>query len=120
MSITINKRPELLAYLEKMHAGQIYLVAHKRHTLTGLGLCRHVTVSDVCWSDDGSQLNLEIRDSGYHEVAIRLDGQNLKFTCDCVEWSPQSQCPHVVCALALLKKAVSPEYLNVLDISAKS
>lgn len=120
MSIKVKNRPELLAYLEKMHAGQIYLVAHKRHIINGLGLCRHVTVSDVCWSDDCSLLNLEIRGSGYHEVAVRLEGQNLKFTCDCAEWSQQSQCPHVVCVLALLKKAVSPEYLAALDISAKS
>jgi superfamily II DNA or RNA helicase len=120
MSIKENNRRELLDYLKKLHAGQIYVVAHKRHILDGLGLCRHATVGDVCWSDDCSVLNLEIRASGHHEVAVCLDGQNLKYTCDCKEWSPQSQCPHVVCVLALLKKAVSPEYLTVLDIPGKS
>jgi hypothetical protein len=114
-----SSRQELLAHLEKMPAGQIYLAAHKKNTLSGFSLCPHVTVKDACWSDDGSLLNVEIKSDRYYEVGIRLEGENLRFTCDCKIWTQQSQCPHVVCVLASLKKAVSPESLNFLHFSAK-
>jgi superfamily II DNA or RNA helicase len=110
---------ELLTHLEKMPPGQIYLAAHKKHTLSGFSLCPHVTVKDVCWSDDGSLLNVDNKSDRYYEVGISLDGENLRFTCDCKNWTRQSQCPHVVCVLASLKKAVSPESLNYLHFSAK-
>ncbi len=119
MSIKNNRQSELLAYLEKMPAGQIYLAADKKQILGGFTLCRHVLVKNLCWSDDGSLLTLKILSERYREVGISFDGANLRASCDCSAWSITANCHHVITVLAVLKKALSAESLPFLEIPAE-
>jgi len=112
-----DKSNALLRHLLEMPAAAIYALAHKGHLFNGFELCKRSPVSELTWSDDGATLNLELSSAGIFEVSFTLVQGELSGSCDCGIWSPQGRCPHLVAALATLKKALSPAAFPMLHLA---
>ncbi|RNC69900.1 MAG: DEAD/DEAH box helicase [Desulfuromonadales bacterium] len=83
-------------------------MAGKVDVLQGLALGIAKKVKEISWNGDRSILHAKVEDGRYYEVSIRREGGGLACSCDCDRWRPTTHCPHVVCALAVLRKAVDP------------
>lgn len=108
----------LLRHLAGMPAAAIYALADKGHLFTGFELCKRSTVSQLRWSDDGASLHLHLIDGGDFELSLSLLQGELSASCNCGVWSPRGRCPHLVAALATLKKALSPNAFPMLQLRA--
>jgi hypothetical protein len=117
---TMDKKSNaLLRHLSEMPAAVIYALADKVHLFNGFELCKRSPVALLNWSDDGGTLTVELCDTAVFEVSLRLVGGELSSSCDCGVWSPRGRCPHLVAALATVKKALSPASFPMLQLPAK-
>ena len=113
-----KKSNALLRYLTEMPAAVIYALADKGHLFNGFELCKKSPVSELAWSEDGTLLRVELSDTGLFAVSLTLAHGELSSACNCGVWSPRGRCPHLVAALATLKKALSPASLPMLQLPA--
>jgi superfamily II DNA or RNA helicase len=106
----------LLRHLAAMPAAAIYALADKGHLFTGFELSKRSIVSNLRWSDDGASLSLLLSDDAEYRVSLTLLHGELSASCNCGVWSPRGRCPHLVAALATLKKALSPNSFPMLQL----
>jgi len=111
-----KKRLSLVRHLVEMPPASIYALADKKHLFSGFELCRRKPVSNLSWSDDGS-LVVELWE-GHRpfQISLSLSLDSLSTSCECGLWSPMGCCPHVVAALATVKKAVTSASLPMLKL----
>lgn len=115
----VIKSNALLRHLFEMPAAVIYALADKGHLFNGFELCKRSPVSQINWSDDGTELNVEVSDRGVFQVSLTLANGELSSVCDCGIWSPGGRCPHLVASFATLKKALSPTSFPMLKLPLK-
>ena len=113
-----KKNNALLRHLLEMPAAAIYALADKAHLFTGFELCNKCPITELHWSDEGTVLTLQLAERGVFEVSITLLQGELSSSCDCGVWSPRGRCPHLVAALATVKKALSPASFPMLHLPA--
>jgi len=106
----------LLRHLAEMPPAAVYAMADKVHLFNGFELCKKTPLSRVGWSDDGLTLQLEIAEDPAVEVKITLLNGELSAACNCGVWSPRGRCPHLVAALATVKKALSLSSFPMLQL----
>ncbi|MBU5636357.1 DEAD/DEAH box helicase [Geomonas sp. Red69] len=107
----------LLRHLFQMPAAGIYALADKVHLFNGFELCKRKPVRGVSWHKDGSVLEVELRDAEVScRVTLSLLQGDFSSACDCGTWSPHGRCPHLVAALATLKKALAPASFPMLQL----
>lgn len=98
---------KVLAAMRELPAGMIYTLGTKLTALRGLALAMEKRVKGIDWSPDRSTLFAEVVDGKrINEVRLEASGGFLTISCDCPFWRPTGHCPHVVAALAVLKKAL--------------
>ncbi|MCM0081681.1 DEAD/DEAH box helicase [Geomonas sp. Red32] len=113
-----NRGNPLLRHLLEMPPAAIYRLADKIHLFNGFELCKRTPVSGLSWSGDGSVLTVRIKDAVTVDVSLTLSQGELSTTCDCGVWSPRGRCPHLVAALATVKKVLSPPSFPMLHLPA--
>src|ERR1039457_292807 len=102
---TTNLSP-LLKMLHERQPGDLYSLASKDNLISGVSDCSHRTVTNAGWSDDRNTLTLYF---GAHiRTTLTVEVLRIVSICDCRQWQPGRQCPHVVVAWATLKRLVSP------------
>ncbi|WP_224962249.1 DEAD/DEAH box helicase [Geomonas subterranea] len=107
----------LLRHLFQMPAAGIYALADKVHLFNGFELCKRKPVRGVSWQKDGNVLEVELRDADVScRVSLSLAQGEFSSACDCGAWSPHGRCPHLVAALATLKKALAPASFPMLQL----
>ncbi|MBU5612417.1 DEAD/DEAH box helicase [Geomonas sp. Red51] len=107
----------LLRHLFQMPAAGIYALADKVHLFNGFELCKRKPVRGLSWHKDGSVLEVELRDAEVScRVSLSLAAGEFSSACDCGAWSPHGRCPHLVAALATLKKALAPASFPMLQL----
>ncbi|HJV34610.1 DEAD/DEAH box helicase [Geomonas sp.] len=109
----------LLRHLLEMPAVVIYALADKVHLFNGFELCKREPVSHLSWSEDGSILSIELREDGVFQVSLKLSHGELSTSCNCGAWSPRGRCPHLVAAMATVKKALSPASFPMLQLPSR-
>jgi len=115
--VTNGGGEKLLAALRDLPAGMIYSLASKAAVLQGLALAMGKGVAGIDWNPDRSVLYGELRDGSHHyEVSMEASGGFLTLSCDCPFWRPASHCPHVIAALAVIKKALAPQAVTSLRL----
>ncbi|QWV95671.1 DEAD/DEAH box helicase [Geomonas oryzisoli] len=109
----------LLRHLFQMPAAGIYALADKVHLFNGFELCKRKPVRGLSWHKDGSVLEVELRDAEVScRVTLSLLQGDFSSACDCGTWSPHGRCPHLVAALATVKKALAPASFPMLQLPA--
>ncbi|MBJ6799137.1 DEAD/DEAH box helicase [Geomonas sp. Red259] len=107
----------LLRHLFQMPAAGIYALADKVHLFNGFELCKRTPIRGLSWHKDGSVLEVELRDAEVScRVSLSLTQGEFSSACDCGTWSPHGRCPHLVAALATLKKALAPASFPMLQL----
>ncbi|UPU38293.1 DEAD/DEAH box helicase [Geomonas paludis] len=107
----------LLRHLFQMPAAGIYALADKVHLFNGFELCKRTPIRGLSWHKDGSVLEVELRDAELScRVTLSLVQGEFSSACDCGAWSPHGRCPHLVAALATLKKALAPASFPMLQL----
>ncbi|WP_224982526.1 DEAD/DEAH box helicase [Geomonas agri] len=107
----------LLRHLFQMPAAGIYALADKVHLFNGFELCKRLPIRGLSWHKDGSVLEVELRDAEVScRVTLSLVQGEFSSACDCGTWSPHGRCPHLVAALATLKKALAPASFPMLQL----
>lgn len=110
---------KLLAALRELPAGMIYTLGAKLTILRGLALAMEKRVKGIDWSPDRSTLFAEVVEGGrIHEVRLEASGGFLTLSCGCPVWRPTGHCPHVVAALAVLKKALVHQAIASLRLDS--
>ncbi|HJV66154.1 MAG TPA: DEAD/DEAH box helicase [Geomonas sp.] len=109
----------LLRHLLEMPPAVIYALADKVDLFNGFELCKKEPVSRLDWSEDGSTVTIELHDHGVFQVALSLSRGELSTTCDCGVWSPRGRCPHLVAAMATVKKALSPSSFPMFQLPSR-
>ena len=100
----------LLELFRGYRPGDIHSVAAKVHLMSGFDACKGNTLENAVWKEDKS--TLVVRFKGGVQTTFLVSGVRLLTTCNCYEWQPARNCPHVVIAWATLKRVVSPETLS--------
>ena len=100
----------LLERFKGYRPGDIHSAAAKVHLMTGFDACRGNALVNAVWNEDKSALVVSF--SGGAQTTFLLSGVRLLTTCNCYEWQPARNCPHVVITWAALKRVVSPESLS--------
>ena len=107
----------LLRHLFQMPAAGIYALADKVHLFNGFELCKRTPIHGLGWLKDGSVLEVELSDGGVScRVSLSIVQGEFSSACDCGTWSPHGRCPHLVAALATLKKALAPASFPMLQL----
>ncbi|CAG0949332.1 hypothetical protein GEOBC_00091 [Geobacteraceae bacterium] len=110
---------KLLAALRELPAGMIYTLAAKPTVLRGLALAIEKRVRGIDWNPARSVLYAEVMDGSRHyEVSLEASGGFLTPSCDCPLWRPTGHCPHVIAALAVLKKGLVHQSLSSLRLDS--
>jgi len=100
----------LLERFKGYRPGDIHSAAAKVHLMSGFDACKGNTLENAVWKEDKS--SLVVRFKGGIQTTFLVSGARLLTTCNCYEWQPARNCPHVVIAWATLKRVVSPETLS--------
>jgi hypothetical protein len=107
----------LLRHLFQMPAAGIYALADKVHLFNGFELCKRTPVRRLGWLKDGDVLDVELSDGDVScRVSLTIAQGEFSSACDCGTWSPHGRCPHLVAALATLKKALAPASFPMLQL----
>jgi superfamily II DNA or RNA helicase len=101
--------PPLLMMLKERQPGELYALAAKDHLITGALDCTRHSITNAAWSDDYTALTLYF--GAYVRTTLTVEGFRIVAVCDCRQWQPGRQCPHVVMAWAVLKRLLSPATL---------
>ncbi|ABB31236.1 helicase, putative [Geobacter metallireducens GS-15] len=110
---------KVLNALRDLPAGMIYTLGAKPTVLRGLALAIEKRVKGIDWSPDGATLFAEVMDgSRHHEVRLEANGGFLTPSCDCPLWRPTGHCPHVIAALAVLKKGLVHQAITSLRLDS--
>jgi non-specific serine/threonine protein kinase len=102
--------PALLQRFQQYLPGDIFAVAAKVHLEAGISECAGNQLSDASWNNDKTALVVTFNTGA--QTTLMLEGSRLLTKCDCHQWQPARNCPHVVIAWATLKRTVSPETLS--------
>ncbi len=114
--IDIPSNP-LLRHLFQMPAAGIYALADKVHLFNGFELCKRTPVASVAWQQAGDVLEVGLSDAGQTcRVSLSIAHGEFNGSCNCGVWSPHGRCPHLVAALATVKKALAPASLPMLQL----
>lgn len=106
----------IIDVIERLTPGDIYLMAGKSYVAEGLHIAGKNSVTEVALDNKDLQ-SLEMKVGGYYNVRLSSDGKRLFYICDCGKWLPNKNCPHVICALATIKRAVSPDSLSFIPFN---
>jgi len=110
---------KLLAALRELPAGIIYTLGAKPTVLRGLALAIEKRVKGIDWNPARTILYAEVMDgTRHHEVSMEASGGFLTPSCDCPLWRPTGHCPHVIAALAVLKKGLVHQSLSSLRLDS--
>lgn len=110
---------KLLAALRELPAGMIYTLGAKPSVLRGLAMAIEKRLTGIDWSPDRSTLFAEVMDgTRHHEVRLEASGGVLTPSCECPLWRPTGHCPHVIAALAVLKKALVHQAIASLRLDS--
>lgn len=116
MAIQKENTVTIIDVIKKLPSGDIYFMASKPDVVEGLGLARKNSVSDLVPHRKNIK-SLEMKVGERYYVKLSSNGDRFDCACGCKSWSPKGNCPHVICAVATVKKAVSPEALSMLSFS---
>jgi non-specific serine/threonine protein kinase len=100
----------LLERFKGYRPGDIHAVAAKAHLLTAFEECKSNSLKSASWNRDKSALVVTF--VGGVQTTLLLDGFRLLTKCNCYQWQPARNCPHVVISWATLKRVVSPDTLS--------
>lgn len=116
MAIQKENPVAIIDVIKKLPPGDIYFMAGKPDVVEGIGLARKNSVSDLVPHRKNIK-SLEMKVGERYYVKLSSNGDRFDCVCGCKSWSPKGNCPHVICAVATVKKAVSPEALSMLSFS---
>lgn len=115
--VTTGGGEKVLAALRDLSPGMIYTLGGKSAVFQGLALAMAKGLRGIDWSPDRSVLFGEVRDGNRHyEVRMEASGGFFTPSCECPFWRPASHCPHVIAALAVIKKAMVPQSFTSLRL----
>ncbi len=108
--ITPQVTSPLLEKFKSYRPGDIHDAAAKVHLMSGFEECKANTLKNAVWNMDKSALVVTFA-SGV-QATLLVDGYRLMTKCNCYQWQPARNCPHVVIAWATIKRVVSPDSLS--------
>ncbi len=114
---TKNTLPPLLERFHTYTPGDIHSAAAKVHLITGFEACKGNTLADAVWNEDKTALELSFADGS--QATLLVQGFRLLTKCNCKQWQPARNCPHVVIAWAILKRTVTPGSLSHINFNRK-
>jgi len=109
MDVTLAPLPPLLKRFHDYRPGDVHNVAAKVHLIAGFEACKANTLTDAVWNADQTSLVASFVNGT--QTTLLLDGLSLLTKCNCKQWQPARNCPHVVMVWATLKRMVSPTVL---------
>lgn len=115
MAIQQENHVTIIDVMKELQPGDIYLMAAKPYVVEGMRLAGKNSLSHLVPGSKNRSLEMEVEDR--YKVRLSSDGKRIIYICNCKIWSPQRSCSHVICAIATIKKAVSPEALSMLSFS---
>jgi len=102
----------IIDVIKKLSPGDIYFMGAKPYVVEGMRLAGKSSIGHLVPDSNNRSLEMEVEDR--YKVRLSSDGNRIIYICNCKSWSPQRSCPHVICAIVTIKKAVSPETLATL------
>jgi non-specific serine/threonine protein kinase len=115
MAIQKENPVTIIDLLKKLHPGDVYLMAAKPYVVEGLRIAGKYSVSHLALGSKNRSLEMKVEER--YTVTLSSDGNRIIYFCNCKNWSPRGGCSHIICAVAAIKKAVSPESLSMLHFS---
>ena len=109
--------PPLLKRFHTYQPNDIYAAAAKVHLMAGFEDCRTNKLTNAIWNEDKTALIVSFSDG--FQTTLLLEGYRLLTKCNCHQWQPARNCPHVVVVWATLKRMVSPEALSHIQFNRK-
>ncbi|MFA7059194.1 MAG: DEAD/DEAH box helicase [Pedobacter sp.] len=107
--------PPLLKRFHTYQPNDIYAAAAKVHLMAGFEECKSNKLTNAIWNEDKTSLIVSFTDG--FQTTLLLEGYRLLTKCDCHQWQPARNCPHVVVVWATLKRMVSPETLSYIQFN---
>lgn len=105
----------LLQIFTKRSPAEILNIAAKINIASGFVACQSNTVTSARWNKDKSALVVTF--NGNVETILIIDVLRIVTKCNCKDWQPARNCPHVVVAWATIKRLVSPETLKYIKFN---
>jgi len=100
--------------LRETEPGLLYYLASKPNMIRAVDRCNRNIVARVEWSGPGASILKLVCEDGA-QVTMSAE-ERLVPHCDCLNWTKNSQCMHVVTTWIQLKRLLSPKSFNQIRI----
>ena len=105
--INLNQK-RLLNALESFPANSIYSMSPKNNLMQGFDYYKKNSLQGFKWDKEFSSLTAQVYGDRHYAVKFSQPGNKLSLSCNCSEWTPQTQCKHVICAIITIKNIFQP------------
>ncbi|HDH05804.1 MAG TPA: DEAD/DEAH box helicase [Nitrospirae bacterium] len=105
--INLNQK-RLLNALESFPANSIYSMSPKNNLMQGFDYYKKNSLQGFKWDKEFSSLTAQVYGYRHYAVKFSQPGNKLSLSCNCSEWTPQTQCKHVICAIITIKNIFQP------------
>src|SRR5262245_5159852 len=94
--------------IQRFPANSVYFLATKKEVVEGFQHHQEMRVESYVWKKEFSVLEANLRVRGAVAVSFSAANGRLNFRCNCHQWTPESNCAHVVGALLTTTNLLVP------------
>src|SRR5262245_35739388 len=94
--------------IQRFPANSVYFLATKKEVVEGFQHHQEMRVESYVWKKEFSVLEANLRVRGAVAVSFSAANGTLNFRCNCHQWTPESNCAHVVGALLTTANLLAP------------